>query len=201
MMSNVDHQYQLNRYLRNALDCGDVYSVDHYLSEGANVNVLYRDGVTPLLISIHNKHVPLIQCVIRHNADVNRLDEHESTPLHSAVESSCAAVVGALVRSRANVNAFNGHNITPLHLAMVRKSHVIVQRLIASGGSLEMGSKEACCIVQQYCNEHDIGPHIDCDMARDDEDKTLVESECGDMSCGCVGFVLDELLSDEGDEA
>ena len=110
----------------------NIESIAMLLDEGAAVNAMDADGVTPLHRATgdnltytrltEQRNFEVIKLLLAHGAKVNTEDGRGDTPLHSAVEHSQTALVELLLSYGADVNAKNIYGDTPLHRATERDS-------------------------------------------------------------------------------
>ena len=77
------------------------------ISEGADVNVKYKDnvGMTPLLLAAANASTPIVTLLIEAGANVNAKNDWGQTPLVAAVKNSDTEIVTLLIEKGADVNA------------------------------------------------------------------------------------------------
>jgi ankyrin repeat protein len=61
------------------------------------------DGVTPLLASVLNGHLPIVKCLIQNGADVNQAAKNGMTALAVAIEINSPEVAKFLIRNHANI--------------------------------------------------------------------------------------------------
>lgn len=99
--------------------------VNVLIKNGADVNSLADENVTPLHIWADDKDCPLIigQALISAKANVNSVDENGDTPLHRALisylssrENSYKNKILLLLKSHADLSKKNRHGITPQDL-------------------------------------------------------------------------------------
>ncbi|MEK6335707.1 MAG: ankyrin repeat domain-containing protein [Acidobacteriota bacterium] len=105
-------------YLHTAVNNEEIEDIAQLLIErGANVNVVDKDGATPLF---RVESVKIARLLIERGANVNAANREGLTPLHFAVsEGPGIELAKLLVRSGANVNARNHEGHTPLDLLVV----------------------------------------------------------------------------------
>ncbi|BAO99459.1 ankyrin repeat domain-containing protein [Wolbachia endosymbiont of Cimex lectularius] len=75
----------LNTELLNAAKNGDIEKVKSLISEGADVNVVDKNGDTPLIWAATNGHKETVETLLKvKGIDVNVKGQYGYTPLHSA---------------------------------------------------------------------------------------------------------------------
>jgi ankyrin repeat protein len=85
------------------------------LKAGANINVLDRNGETPLVLSAMGGELDLVKLLISHGASVNTKDRQGRTALHRAVRHNFIDVVRVLLENGAEVDPqTNNYRQTPL---------------------------------------------------------------------------------------
>lgn len=87
------------------------------LSYGANVDAATRSGkATPLHRATTQKHVHIVELLLKANADVNKQDSDGLTPLHRAIMSDCE-VISKLLIPKTNLSLVDKSGCTPKQLA------------------------------------------------------------------------------------
>ncbi len=75
----------LNTELLNAAKNGDIEKVKSLISEGADVNVVDKNGDTPLIWAATNGHKETVETLLKvKGIDVNVKGQYGYPPLHSA---------------------------------------------------------------------------------------------------------------------
>jgi len=90
------------------------------LRHGADVNLPWPSGITPLAISLWNegKNYSLVKILLRAGADVHLRSDDGWTALHwAAYSGSPVSILRLLIRAGADVNAVNEEGISPLMFA------------------------------------------------------------------------------------
>jgi ankyrin repeat protein len=88
------------------------------LSLGEKVDVLDREGRSPLFYAAKDGDLAIVGELIRRGARVNAQDTNLETPLHFAVREFRVDVAKYLIENGANVNARDIHGNTPLSHAV-----------------------------------------------------------------------------------
>jgi len=102
-----------------AIERGKIEVVPLLLGAGADVNVLSRQGESPLDLAIKEyEDLALAQLLIQKGADINRQDEEDgSTLLMWAVENNKPEMVSFLLNNNANTNLEDNFGETALDIA------------------------------------------------------------------------------------
>jgi ankyrin repeat protein len=126
MMTTTDRQLF-------AASCnGLVEAVDRALSDGASIDHLDENGVTPLMAAVFNDQAAMVQHLLNCGANPNAgLDP----PLSLAAAKGLVDIGRLLLRREVtDVNARNHRNFTPLHDA-AEQGHVEMVRVLLSHGA------------------------------------------------------------------
>ncbi|KAF7219383.1 ankyrin repeat and protein kinase domain-containing protein 1 [Nothobranchius furzeri] len=110
---------------------GDLESVKHALSLGAEVNCTTARGYTPLIIAVLQRSHDIISLLLEHGATVTHGDEDGWTPLHFAVQNGDDRTVRLLLDKGAVADVLENDGWMPLHLAS-QNGHETVVRLLLS---------------------------------------------------------------------
>uniref|UniRef100_A0A3Q1F246 Uncharacterized protein n=1 Tax=Acanthochromis polyacanthus TaxID=80966 RepID=A0A3Q1F246_9TELE len=84
---------------------------------GADVNILNQDGLTPLHVAGQQGHSDTVIQLLQGKADPKVKDRNawRKTPLHAAAEKGHDNVVGLLLEAGAKINSTDQNKDTPLH--------------------------------------------------------------------------------------
>jgi len=102
------------------------------LKRKADVNILGKDGHTPLSLACRSNHPrdAIIMTLLKHGAKVNTCDKYKNTPLHYAAFNGNQKAVEELIKRGAEIDAKNVEGATPLWNAVYHKHEEIVQQLL-----------------------------------------------------------------------
>ena len=103
---------------RNADETLALKYLQHFVSQGANVNAKGRDNATPLHLAAESGSVKIIEFLVSKGADVNAKNAVGETPLHGYGARTNLEIAEFLISKRADVNAKNSEGDTPLHHAV-----------------------------------------------------------------------------------
>jgi ankyrin repeat protein len=113
------------------------------LARGADPNVDYHQGGTPLVAAATKGHTTTMQLLINKGAKVNASSkENGITPLMFAAVNGRADAVKLLIEKGAKVNAEDNDGITALMQACAGSHPQVVEELIRAGASVDATNKE-----------------------------------------------------------
>lgn len=91
--------------------------MDILLQYGARIDVLDRDGKTPLHYAIQNNNARCVAYLVAHRANVSRVDSEGNLPLHVAARYADGYIVKELVTAGADPFAKNAKGDEPVTVA------------------------------------------------------------------------------------
>ena len=97
-----------------ALARGHFQTVEFLRQNGADVDVLGRDGITPLMSASWLGDLDMVQRLLDYKADVNAKTGHSWSALHYVSMQPFSHIVQLLLRHGADVDALGGDGATPL---------------------------------------------------------------------------------------
>jgi ankyrin repeat protein len=126
-----------SEYLFPAIQKNNMALVKLLISRGADVNVVSKNGSTPLNLAFFLKKKTMIYLLLEKGADVNANDKKGQTPLHiisTGRSSFQEELIEELISKGANVNAKTDQGETPYRLAATRGRRDIASLLRSKGG-------------------------------------------------------------------
>ncbi|XP_065902087.1 mucolipin-3-like [Dysidea avara] len=108
---------------------------------GVDVNVITRDGWTPLHFAAQNGNAHVVGMLIKSEANVNATTKDKQTPLHRAALCGHVEVVEVLMNFAANINSINEDGCTPLLVASQNGHAEIVEMLMMSEANANASNK------------------------------------------------------------
>lgn len=106
----------------------------------------FNFGYTPLMISINNQHIKLVEVLIKEGADINLPHPvTKMTPLGMAVANNDFLMVKTLLEHKANPNVLMSGDITPIRIAEENGFPNIVHLLQIFGAKKDLGCQENKC--------------------------------------------------------
>jgi ankyrin repeat protein len=126
------------KILSESVDKGDITKIEKAIQAGADVNVRYKYGFTPLLIASRNGHTEVVKLLLTAKADVNAAHKTQGiTSLLIASQKGHTGIVKLLLTAGADVNTMikvNGIDYTPLSIAK-EMSHTRIVKLLEEYGA------------------------------------------------------------------
>jgi hypothetical protein len=107
------HQKQANIALQNAVSGSDAARVQQALTEGADVDMVADQGMTPLSRAAMRSQDDIARILIQHGANVRWTDVYGNTPLYLAAQYGSPEIVRMLLAKGANPNVQTrlGHTV------------------------------------------------------------------------------------------
>ena len=112
---------------------GDLEAVEFLLQNGAHVDKVGNENVTPLFgcLKMPKDLIYIAETLLKHGADINYpCGESEQTVLHHAVYRGKLKIVEFLLKHEADVNALDCDEMTPLYWATFYNKVKIVRSLL-----------------------------------------------------------------------
>ena len=133
-----------NKDLSSAVKDGSLETVNELIAEGADVNQVNTNGVTPLWIASDIGHVEVAKALLGAGADVNKAKTRTgSTPLYLASQNGHVEVVEALIKAGANVNQETTNDGTPPLWIASQNGHLeVVKALIHAGANVNQATTD-----------------------------------------------------------
>jgi uncharacterized protein len=132
-----------NRYLHAAVNTGAIDCVKLMLTRGANVNLVDKEGLTPVMISArvtYRSGIEMTELLINKGANINARASKGSTALMYAAwgvadhyQDEYVRVVQLLIKHGAKVNVKNKMGASPLSIAKSGNWQKIVAVLKSAG--------------------------------------------------------------------
>lgn len=109
--------------------------VFYLISKGSNVNVVAKNGITPLLAACFSEDSEIVKLLLEHGANPNIYTPGGMGPLLIAAMKGDLEMVNGFLGKGAKVNQkFTGPGITPLMVA-VNNGHLSVAEILISAGA------------------------------------------------------------------
>jgi uncharacterized protein len=103
------------------------------IDQGADVNVVSRDGNSPLMIAAAYGHVGVVRVLLAQGAEVNRRNARGNTALMHAAEFGHREVVELLLQAGADVRVRDHDGETALNAAR-RRGYADIVKLLETAG-------------------------------------------------------------------
>jgi hypothetical protein len=129
------HQHRLNSDLRRSIKQGGINKIESLLESGANPNIRFEYGKTPLHIAARGRY-NACSLLLKYGANVEAQDDHGTTPLMEATQSDTDEICKLLLEHNAQVNAQTYHGSTPLmHATSYFCSNLSVRKILLAYGA------------------------------------------------------------------
>lgn len=107
----------------------DITSLNILLSQGANVDSVNQEGVTPLMIASEIGNMRMLSIILIHGPDVNKKNQNGKTALMIASENGQLYVANRLIQEGAKIDIKNSRGETAAKLA-AKNGHKKVLELL-----------------------------------------------------------------------
>ena len=104
--------------LHYASEAGHYNIAGFLLNQGACVDALDSEQITPLMKASQHGHHAIVKLLLNRGAQINQQDRFKRTPLHCAVANNHFSIVEELIERGANNLIRNQNNQTPLTWAI-----------------------------------------------------------------------------------
>lgn len=126
---------------------GNLKRVDSLL-QTTDINVLDKNGRTPLLFATGCRRDSVFDLLISKGADVNIGDKNGLYPILFAVQFGKESFVDALLDKKADVNVIGQDGNSPLHKAVLQGNIEITQKLIMANADLNAKNKRGNTVLE-----------------------------------------------------
>lgn len=123
--------------LHQAVATDDLESVRLLLLQGADVEDLDVEGLTPLLVAATNGHIGVLTALLEGGARTEATDSAGSTSLHRAAEYGHPIIIDALIAGGAAIDVRDNYSQTALYLAARWGRMSATEALLARGAEAE----------------------------------------------------------------
>lgn len=114
-----------------------------YLDDGAKVNVMGPQNLTPLHLACQIGHSQMVDLLIERGADLNAVSEvSNQNALHFAVQRGHLSVTRQLLIAGAHINAMDANGNSCLHQAVLNDNITVVTMLLDSHADIEIKNRE-----------------------------------------------------------
>lgn len=121
--------------MKEFLQNGDLDVVSKALQTGADVNMRYEGGYTPIIFAAVNGHDELVKVLLEHGADVNAVTDDRESAVGLAVMTGKSDVVKVLLQHGADVRQRDSSHFTLLMKAfLVEHAQPEIVCLLCEGG-------------------------------------------------------------------
>lgn len=121
--------------IHSAAKRGDEEAVKSFISKGANVNAVNKDGTPVLCMAIKGGNIDVVKILLDAGADLSLQDPLLGTPLHVAAANGRTDIIELLLDRGANINALSDRlNESPIWQA-VRGRHAKAVKMLLNHGA------------------------------------------------------------------
>jgi ankyrin repeat protein len=110
------HEISASDELSSAIKQGDILRVRELLEHGADADMRYSRGWTPLMLAADTGHTTIIELLLSRGADVNATNEFGCSALAYAALEGRVGAIRVLLRAGASV-AVSPHGVSLLQFA------------------------------------------------------------------------------------
>lgn len=137
--SNIARRTEQINLCYLASEQGDAQIVEEAVRQGANIEFIDKDGVTPVMVAAMHGYDAVVEILAKHNANLNVVDKLNGwTPMHYAVDDRYTKVITRLAQHNANLNVRANNGYTPLLLAVSHRNVAAVAELIKFGADVSI---------------------------------------------------------------
>ncbi len=119
-------------------NCTDVAPIALLLSKGAAVNVVDKDGCTPLHNACHQGCLEAVKMLLDNKAQLEAKSASSRTPLFHAVKGGHLPVVQLLIKAGTDVHVKDANGSTLLHESAEGGSDDVMKFLLSSGAKVDI---------------------------------------------------------------
>mmetsp|Transcript_25912 Transcript_25912/g.45686 ORF Transcript_25912/g.45686 Transcript_25912/m.45686 type:complete len:878 (-) Transcript_25912:91-2724(-) len=135
--NNQPRRRNLEKELHSAVSSGNVKMIRQLVQEGANMEVSFQEGLTPLRHALRSCKWEVISCLVELGANVNVTTKYSGkTALHIASLHGQIDLVSLLLSRGANIEASDDGK-TPLAMACITGKLGVMNLLLDKGANME----------------------------------------------------------------
>ncbi len=121
-----------------AIKSEDINKVKSLIKSRINVNEVYENGYTALMVAASKGNVEIVKLLIETGADLESYDNNGNTSfMHAFFNHQKEAVVKFLLTKNVNIEVVNDQEQTPLILAALNNHYKSIELLIKSKAKIE----------------------------------------------------------------
>lgn len=114
---------------------GNLTITDLLVSNGANIEIQDKSGITPLMTACYRGHAHIVAYLIKRGASLEKKDSYGYTALMYATNSGNIKCVETLVKNSADIEAKDNDDSTPIMFAAQHGYSEIVKLLLEKGAN------------------------------------------------------------------
>lgn len=122
---NAVDNYEWSAFLYIVYQSGSTKFLAPMADKGADINIMSKNGDTPLTIAFDKKRNPVyIENLMKAGVDVNHKFKRDNTYMHLAAYKMNISLVNHLLKHGANINSKDSDGLTPLGAVLNINGHV-----------------------------------------------------------------------------
>ncbi|KAK3940739.1 ankyrin repeat-containing domain protein [Diplogelasinospora grovesii] len=129
-------------------------AIDHLAHHFHSLDVLDRNGKTPLIWAIRRGHYGTVKLLLDKGADINRIDKDNETPLQCAVRMQHEYIVKLLLDRGADISEKGVDNWAPVLIAVSYGDEGTVKLLLDRGADIEAFDRYAGATPLEHAAEN-----------------------------------------------
>ena len=115
----------------------------YLISQGAEINMLNYEGISPLCIASHNGNIESVKILLDNGADVETKDSFKRTPLHLSAQRGYWSIVKLLIEiGNADIHAMAKNDETILHCVAAKNNIPMMEYLLRKGANIDEEDKQ-----------------------------------------------------------
>ncbi len=140
--------------LHEAIVCGDLNSVMHFLNQGVDINAYDAQGRAPLHLAAATGRIDILKILIANGANLQMPAEPtRALPIHFAAGNNHVSAMNLLLAFRSDPNAKDSNEATPLHWAAYWGAYESIVSLIHRGADIHLKTNSgADALICAYLN-------------------------------------------------
>ena len=117
---NINQKFIGGSLLHQAISNKDIELVEKLVEDGANVNIIDEEGMTPLMKAVYS--LDLCELLIDNGANIHVLNNYNDSVLSCAGKYGVPDVINLLIFQGADIMHYNSAKLTPLTCAIVAEN-------------------------------------------------------------------------------
>ncbi len=123
-------------WLHGAIGINDIEAIENLLDNGANINQMTNQGMTPLLRAMTMGDRPMAQVLLERGSNPDQVLPNGMTPLIMAISHKSTDMVECLLQQKANPSQTLLNGMSPLIMAVSHDDRSLVQSLLNHGADV-----------------------------------------------------------------
>jgi ankyrin repeat protein len=131
------------KLLAGAAITGDVATINSLITKGVSINSRYKNGLTALMLAVHNKQIEAVNTLIQLGADVNIKQDNGVTAFMVASFTSQLDIIRILIKAGAEIDATSNTGSSALIIAVINGETKIIEVLVSLGANIEQADSNS----------------------------------------------------------